>query len=164
MRASLAHVYSMKRLMIVLFCGLFFIPIFTHIGFANAGVYKWTDKEGNVHYGDKPVVQQKATELNINTKSGSGFSVSSDKKKARDQLLEEFKEDREARNKERNDKRIAKKKIRKQCARARDSLKRYREASGVYKLNKKGERVFYSKEARVKRERAYNKLIKKHCR
>ena len=154
--------------MIVLFCGLFFTPIFTHIGFANAGVYKWTDKEGNVHYGDQPVLQQKATELDINTdinaKPDSGFSVSSDKKKARDQLLEEFKEDREARNKKRNDKRVAKKKIRKQCARARDSLKRYREASGVYKLNKKGERVFYSKEARAKKESAYNKAIKKHCR
>ncbi len=66
--------------------------------------------------------------------------------------------------KKRNDKRIAKKKIRKQCARARDSLKRYREASGVYKLNKKGERVSYSKEAGAKKERAYNKAIKKHCR
>jgi hypothetical protein len=158
----------MKKLMIVLFCGLFFAPIFTHIGSANAGVYKWTDKDGNVHYGDQPVLQQTATELdintNINTKADSGFSVSADKKKARDQLLEEFKEDREARNKKRNDKRIAKKKIRKQCARARDSLKRYREASGVYKLNKKGERVFYSKEARAKKERAYNKAIKKHCR
>jgi len=149
----------MRILNIVLFCSLFIASTFV-----NAVVYKWTDKEGNVHYGDKPVVQQKATELNINTKARSGFSVSSDKKKARDQLLEEFKEDREARNKKRNDKRVAKKKLRKRCARARDSLKRYREASGVYKLNKKGERVFYSKEARAKKERAYNKAIKKHCR
>ena len=153
--------------MIVLFCGLFFAPILTHIGSANAGVYKWTDKDGNVHYGDQPVLQQKATELDINTdintKPDSGFSVSSDKKKARDQLLEEFKEDREARSKKRNDKRVAKKKLKKQCARARDGLKRHREASAVYKLNSKGERVFYSKEKRAKNERAFKKAIKKHC-
>lgn len=129
----------------------------------NAGVYKWTDKEGNVHYGDQPVVQQKATELNIITKPSSGLSVSSDKKKERDRVLEEFKEDREARNKKRNDKRVAKKKLKKQCARARDGLRRHREASAVYKLNSKGERVFYSKEKRAKNEKAFKKAIKKHC-
>ncbi len=149
----------MKKLKFVFGYSLFVISTF-----ANAGIYKWTDKDGNVHYGDQPVVQKKATELKINTKPSSGIAVSSDKKKARDQLLEEFKEDREARDKKRKDQRIAKKKIRKQCARARDTLKRYREASGVYKLNKKGERVFYSKEARAKKERTYNKAIKKHCR
>ena len=148
----------MKKLKITLFCSLIFA-----VSMLNAGVYKWTDKEGNVHYGDQPVVQQKATELNIITKPSSGFSVSSDKKKERDRVLEEFKEDREARNKKRNDKRVAKKKLKKQCARARDGLKRHREASAVYKLNSKGERVFYSKEKRAKNEKAFKKAIKKHC-
>ena len=148
----------MKKLKTALFCSLVFSA-----AVLNAGVYKWTDKEGNVHYGDQPVVQQKATELNIITKPSSGFSVSSDKKKERDRVLEEFKEDREARNKKRNDKRVAKKKLKKQCARARDGLKRHREASAVYKLNSKGERVFYSKEKRAKNERAFKKAIKKHC-
>ncbi len=148
----------MKKLKTTLFCSLVFSATVL-----NAGVYKWTDKEGNVHYGDQPVVQQKATELNIITKPSSGFSVSSDKKKERDRVLEEFKEDREARNKKRNDKRVAKKKLKKQCARARDGLRRHREASAVYKLNSKGERVFYSKEKRAKNERAFKKAIKKHC-
>ena len=148
----------MKKLKTTLFCSLVFSATVL-----NAGVYKWTDKEGNVHYGDQPVVQQKATELNIITKPSSGFSVSSDKKKERDRVLEEFKEDREARNKKRNDKRVAKKKLKKQCAGARDGLKRHREASAVYKLNSKGERVFYSKEKRAKNERAFKKAIKKHC-
>ena len=148
----------MKKLKTALFCSLVFPATVL-----NAGVYKWTDKEGNVHYGDQPVVQQKATELNIITKPSSGFSVSSDKKKERDRVLEEFKEDREARNKKRSDKRVAKKKLKKQCARARDGLKRHREASAVYKLNSKGERVFYSKEKRAKNERAFKKAIKKHC-
>ena len=148
----------MKKLKTALFCSLVFSATVL-----NAGVYKWTDKAGNVHYGDQPVVHQKATELNIITKPSSGFSVSSDKKKERDRVLEEFKEDREARNKKRNDKRVAKKKLKKQCARARDGLKRHREASAVYKLNSKGERVFYSKEKRAKNERAFKKAIKKHC-
>lgn len=148
----------MKKLKIALFCSLIF-----SVSMLNAGVYKWTDKEGNVHYGDQPVVQQKATELNIITKPSSGLSVSSDKKKERDRVLEEFKEDREARNKKRNDKRVAKKKLKKQCARARDGLRRHGEASAVYKLNSKGERVFYSKEKRAKNEKAFKKAIKKHC-
>ena len=148
----------MNKLKITLFCSLI-----CSVTILNAGVYKWTDKEGNVHYGDQPVVQQKATELNIVTKPSSGFSVSSDKRKERDRVLEEFKEDREARNKKRNDKRVAKKKLKKQCASARDRLKRYREASAVYKLSSKGERVFISKEVRAKKEKAFNKAIKKHC-
>lgn len=149
--------WSMKKLIVVLYSLLFAST------FANAGVYKWTDKEGNVHYSDQPMPQEKATELIINTKPGSGIAVSSDKKKARDQLLEEFKEDREARKKKRDDKRVAQKKLKKQCTRARDALRRHREASAVYKLNSKGERIFYSKEKRAKRERVFNKAIKKHC-
>lgn len=148
----------MKKLIISLIYGLAFLVTVVH-----AGVYKWSDKDGNVHYGDQPATQKKATEVNIVTKPATGFSVSSEKKKERDRVLEEFKEDREARDKKRKDKITKKKKLKKQCARARDTLRRFREASAVYKLNSKGERVFYPKEVRAKKERKIKKAIKKHC-
>ena len=156
----------MKKLItVILFCSLFLTTAMT-----TANVYKWTDKDGNVHYGDQPVSQHKTKKLNINTESeagsgsGSGITGAANRKKARDQMLEEFKEDREERKQKRDDKRAEKKKLNKQCARAKDRLRRYREASGVYKLNKNGERVFQSNKTRANNEKAIQKAINKHCR
>lgn len=158
----------MKKIIKVIFsCSLCVTAAFAMTmvtAMANAGVYKWTDKVGNVHYGDKPVEQQKSTEINIVPEASRGVAVSADKKKERDRVLEEFQEDREARKKKRDDKQAAQAKLKKQCAHAKDRLRRYREAGAVYKLDAKGERVFYSKEARAKKEKAFNKAILKHCR
>lgn len=53
----------------------------------NAGVYKWTDEQGNVHYGDKPVNQEKATELQINSNVNTGVTHSAGDNKERDRML-----------------------------------------------------------------------------
>jgi len=130
----------------------------------NAGVYKWTDKNGSVHYSDRPLNQEKATELNINTEADAGITNSSGNKKERNLVIQELEEERKAREKNQEEKRIAQKKKHKQCARAKDDLQRYRNASAVYKLDGKGERVYYSREEREARERKFNQLIAKNCR
>ena len=63
----------------------------------NAGVYKWTDEQGNVHYGDKPIDQDDSTELKINTNTDTGITNSSGNNKERDRMLQELQEDRDAR-------------------------------------------------------------------
>lgn len=130
----------------------------------NAGVYRWTDNNGNVHYSDQPVEQSQATELDIDTESRAGITNSAGNNRERDLVLEEIEEERQARKKSREEKRLAKKQKQKRCARAKDDLRRYQTASAVYKLDKKGERVFYSKEERASREKKFRQLINKHCR
>jgi len=130
----------------------------------NAGIYKWTDKNGNIHYSDHPVNQDKATELNLDIESGAGIANSAGDNRERDLVIQELEEDRKARAKKRQEKRIRQKKKQKRCARSKDNLRQYQNASAIYKLNSKGDRVYYSKEERKAREKKLNQLIVKNCR
>ena len=141
-----------------------FANFFLLIAFpVNAGVYKWTDKNGNVHYSDRPVNQGKATELNVGTDSSAGITNSADNRE-RNFVIQELEEDRKAREKNREEKRIAQKKKQKRCARSKDNLRQYQNASAIYKLNSKGDRVYYSKEERKAREKKLSQSIAKNCR
>lgn len=130
----------------------------------NAGVYKWTDKNGNVHFGDHPVNQDEATELIIDTESRAGITHSSGDNKERARMTKELEEDRKTRKEKRDKIKAEKKKRQERCARAKDRLRRYQNANSIYKLNKKGERVYYSNEERAAKEKKLNKTIAKNCR
>lgn len=140
---------------------IFFLLIASSV---NAGVYKWTDKEGNVHFGDRPVDQDNATELNLNIESRAGITNSAGNNKERDRMANELEEDRKAREEKRKKNRAAKKKKQERCARLKDQRRRYQRANSIYKLNAKGDRVYYSKKERAVREKKLNKSIAKACR
>ncbi|NOQ69385.1 MAG: DUF4124 domain-containing protein [Gammaproteobacteria bacterium] len=143
---------------------IFAILLLLIVSPVNAGVYKWTDKNGNVHYSDHAINPDKATELNIDIESSAGIANSAGDNRERDLVIQELEEDRKAREKNRQEKRIAQKKKQKRCARSKDNLRQYRNASAIYKLNSKGERVYYSKEERKAREKKLNQSIAKNCR
>ena len=140
---------------------IFFLLITSSV---NAGVYKWTDKKGNVHFGDRPVDQDNATELNLNIESGAGITNSAGNNKERDRMANELEEDRKARQEKRKKNREAQKKKQERCVRLKDQLHRYQRANSIYKLNAKGDRVYYSKEDRAAKEKKLNKSIAKACR
>ena len=58
----------------------------------SAGIYKWTDSKGNVHFGDKPVDNASATELDIKVNKSAGITNSSGNKKDREYLLKKIDE------------------------------------------------------------------------
>ena len=129
----------------------------------NAGIYRWTDENGTVHYSDQPVKQSDVTELEIDAESRAGITGSSGNDREREIVLEEFEEERQAREKSREEKRLAQKQKQKRCARAKDDLRRYQTAGAVYKLDQNGERIYYSRDERAAREKKFHRLINKHC-
>jgi len=142
---------------------ILFISILIFVSTAEAGFYKWTDKDGLVHYSDKPIDAETATEMIIDTESRTGFTNSSGDTKERDRMSRELEDDRKERADDREKKRQEQYGLRKKCARAKDDLRQYRNAGSVYKLNSKGERVFYSKQERNSREQKYNRRVLKYC-
>lgn len=142
----------------------FFILFFLMVSPVSAGVYKWTDQNGVVHFGDRPVNQDEATELIIDTESRSGITNSSGNNKERARMTKELEEDRKSRQEKREKFQADKKKRKASCVQAKDRLRQYQEASGIYKLDKNGERVFYSNEERAAKEKKLNKVIAKNCR
>ena len=143
--------------------GVLPVILLLFVSIAEAGFYKWTDKDGNVHYSDKPEDAVKTTELIIDTESRTGFNHSSGDIKERDRMSRELEDDRKERADNREKKRLEQKNSKKKCARARDDLRNYRNAGSVYKLNSKGERVFYSKQERNSSEQKYSRRVSKYC-
>ena len=142
----------------------FFVILIFMFSSSGAEIYKWTDENRKIHFGDRPVNKHKAEQLQYDTTSRAGITHSSGDNKERARMTKELETDR----KERADKRAKThaKKLKKQrrCAAARDTLKRQQNANSVYKLNSKGERVFYSAAQRAKHEKRYKSSIAKHCR
>ena len=130
----------------------------------NAGVYKWTDEQGNVHYGDKPIDQDDSTELKININTDTGITNSSGNNKERDRMLQELQEDRDARKEVKAEQRIERKKRQKTCVQLKKRLLQHKRASGVYKRDANGERVYYTPKERDSQVEKINKGIAKNCR
>ena len=142
---------------------IFLIAIFILVSPVSAGVYKWTDNKGNVHFGDHPDNQDEATELLYDTESRAGITNSSGNDKERNRMAKELEDDRKERQHNREERRVAQKKAQKRCARSKDQLRQYQRANSIYKLNKNGDRVYYSKEEREAKEKKINKSIAKYC-
>ena len=130
---------------------LFFIfLIIQTLQAANAApVYKWTDEDGQVHYGSKPK-DKSAKEIKIkNEYIDSGSSTKSLSADERADKLKRFvnsidaenksKEEEKREKKEQEEKNIAR------CNASRDQLRRYENSGALYDLDEKGNRILLNK-------------------
>lgn len=129
---------------------------------AQAEIYKWTDEKGNVHYGDKPVVNSEEILIpeKINVQSRATRQEREEKRK---RLLESFAEDRADKKEQQENQEIKKKKLNRQCITARDRLKIYQKSSRLYDLDEKGERVILSDKAKQQTVDQLAAEIDKYC-
>ena len=151
----------MKRISIV-----FYILIaFQSSSVFAEGIYKWTDDNGQIHYGSKPPEnEQSATVVNMRKKSVNTIPVTSDERKRKQQnLLRALIEERQIKEeaKAENDKKEAQQK--RQCIMARDRLKSYERSSRIYNLNEKGERVFMSDKDRDRSVAEFKRKVNEWC-
>ena len=138
--------------------------------YANAGIYKWTDENGNVHYGDRPTTTSE--KLNVREGKTIGSSASSDslddieetREERRQRITDSMTEERLDREKKKSEKKKKKAEKRKKCNQAKDTLKRYNRANTLYTLDKKGERQYMSNTSRDQKISSLKKQIRKHCR
>ena len=149
---------SMKNIFFTL---LLLIPLS-----AQAEIYKWTDEQGNTHYGDKPV-SQNVEQLKIDS-TPSPVKQNDSEKESRDEMRQRVSDsletDRLAKKEERKKKQAERNEKRRDCNRLRDIQKRYKKAGNLYDLDKKGGRVTLSAEQRKKSERRLQQRLNKACR
>lgn len=133
---------------------------------AQAEVYKWVDEKGSVHYGDRPVAGSQAVEVKQHVvphkpAATSGDELSRDEKRQR--ISDMLEEDRLAKNKQREKKNKERKRKKQECNRLKDHQRHVERASGLYKLDKDGNRVFMPNDQREKSQQKLRKRIKKAC-
>ena len=130
---------------------------------ANADIYKWTDKNGNVHYGDKPTTSSE--QLNISEeKSTSSTSSDETREERRQRITDAMTDDRMERDKKKAEAKKKKADKNRLCVQSKDRLKNYKKASRLYNLDKEGNRNTLSDESRKKATSDLEKEIRKNCR
>lgn len=114
---------------------------------ALAGVYRWVDAQGNVHYSDKP--QGEAQQLSIQSRPTDPARVATQ----RETSLQQAAEHRESRQKQGEEAKEQQAKAQDEskerevnCTKARERLERYETAHRLYKPLPDGERQYLSDE------------------
>lgn len=116
---------------------------------ATAEVYKWTDANGNVHFGDRPP-QRGAEAVPMPDAASTAAPASPQERLERQRrLLRAFDEERRQRRDARAHAQQDATRRQRLCAEARDDLHNREVASGLYRLGPDGQRVFLSDEERV---------------
>ncbi len=129
------------------------------------GIYKWTDADGNVHYGDRPSGAPTEERLHMSYNRTSAASVNRrvdayrDATEARNKAKEEAAEAEAAAAEERAqaDQRAAK------CEQLRTQLRAMLDARRVYKEDANGERVYLDDDGREAARTKAEQQIQEFC-
>jgi len=132
---------------------------------AHAGVYKWVDENGKVHYGDSPQASQPTVEMNVEetTPELSSEDLLSREEK-RERLLQSMEEDRLEKQEKRDKQKAENEKNRQKCNQYRDRMRHYERANALYKLDKDGNRVYMSDGERAGATKSLRAKINQYCR
>ena len=132
----------------------------------SADIYRWVDENGRVQFGDRPPQDKSADEIIIkmtpasSTPSSLGESTpQQDRLEKQQQLLNKFRIEREESQQKAEEKKEKEAKRMRDCAYAKDNLKRYRSASGIYEPMPDGsKRKFSDAEIRNVIEQTQNEV------
>ena len=130
---------------------------------ANAGIYKWTDSDGNIHFGDRPSESSEATEVKITINKNTGITNSSGNKKEREYLLKKIGEEKQADAKTRKKRIALNKKHQRLCDRYRRNYQSLIQSNRSYTMSPDGVRTYQSDDQRTARKKKLSKGIKKYC-
>ena len=126
-----------------------------------AGIYKWVDKGGQVHYSDLPRVEN-AEEVNIRTNETT--QTRKIPLKSEEEIAAEEKRKKEAEAKKAQKPKIPASEKRRLCKQARHELEVINSRGRLREINAKGEYIYLPEEERQKRISRAKKDIRKYCR
>ena len=130
---------------------------------ASADVYKWTDPNGNVHYGDRPPASGEHTD-SISLSPAPGVDADyGERSLKRRRLLEAFEAERAERHRLENEAALAKRDRARQCEQARQMLADIERANMLYTTDEDGKRVYMSDDERHRAARDITAWVQAHC-
>ena len=127
---------------------------------AQAEVYKWVDKDGNVHFGDRPTSAAPATVVK-NQPTNTSSTTSSAKADTWQEDYQAAKEEKASKQKEQQAK---KQKITAICNELKSQLAGYQQTGRIFTMSPTGERIYQSSEDIDTTRANLKNAIKKNCR
>jgi len=128
-----------------------------------AGVYKWFDEDGNVHFGDRPPQAENAEQVKVpKSAPASQAPDAAERRQTQQRMLDIYQEDREKKKQAKAEEKRKRKEMEARCVVARDRLKSFKDAV-LYDLEEDGKRSYYSEEKKQATIQQLEAQIKKHC-
>lgn len=137
----------MKTLYLVL---LFSLPI-------QATVYKWVDKDGNVHYGDQATASEQAKQVTVTPNNTSYNSTGANK------WQQDYNEQKQKDKQARIENKAAAQQKKQLCDGYKRNLYTYQRSARIYTMSTDGERQYVSDEERASKMKELSKKLKKEC-
>ncbi|MCG8316342.1 MAG: DUF4124 domain-containing protein [Pseudomonadales bacterium] len=111
-----------------------------------AEVYKWTDEQGKVHYGDRPPHQQAAEVLDMPKVKSQKTPMISDQERLRRQrkLVDALREERELKEKQKKEAAEKQKKQAAYCSKLHARVLDSERINRFYRYDEQGERQYFS--------------------
>lgn len=128
-----------------------------------AGIYKWVDANGKVHYSDKAPAQQQAQEVDIDIGPVPTDPELEQYRQRNRALLKVWNHERDQRQSQRAERRQELAQQRQRCAKIRREYDESRRAGYLYVPQKDGERQIYTDEQRAEYEQQLAGYLRKHC-
>lgn len=128
-----------------------------------AGVYKWIDANGQVHFGDRPPAEKPAEEVTINTAPPGKDAAANERIRKMNEFLDQRQAEREVRQAEEAKSQRQAEMHDARCRKFRAQLKHMASVSTFYNLNQKGERVFVSEEDNARIRERFSQRVRQTC-
>ena len=130
-------------------------------------IYKWVDKNGKTHFGDRPpvgVTQAQEVKIRDIPEADRRVPSNEDRRSRQDLLIEYFEEDRAKKKQTAASEKEQREKLAAQCAQATRRLQEMRQSNYLYEVDDSGNKVIQSDARREKATRSLENKIRKNCR
>ena len=124
-----------------------------------AEIYTWTDKNGKVHFSDKPINDEKVTVIKPKESSNISKTVGNNS-----QWQQDYNKTKQAKAKEAQKKAKQKQENKVYCNHLKSELTLYEQGGRLYLMSPDGERNYQSDEQLAAQKKKFTKLIKQNCR
>lgn len=153
----------MRRFLLSIFLIISFTPATLYSAAAQAaGVYKWVDEQGKVHYGDRPG-NNNASKIVVPSSPPPGSQSLSERNAKRDKLLQTIAEERKLKEEDASKAKQQAEERKQRCIDAQDQVKRYERARYIYKPTEGGQEIIFSEEEREEATVEAKKAVDEWC-
>ena len=125
-------------------------------------VYRWVDEHGQVHFEDQPR-DSKTRKISPPAAPVDGAANHRQRMDKTRKLLNAYESERQQLREQEAERREKAQKQRRKCIRAKDDLRQFEESGSVYRLDRDGNRVYYSDAERDVQIQKYRQAIAKWC-
>lgn len=143
--------------------GLMISVLLLATSISHAGAYRWVDENGHTHFGDRPPTSVATDEVRLKAAAPEVDSEARARKQRLNEFLQSSEKERHAREKAKAEQEAKTAKIKARCDSLKARLKYLARVSGIYELNKEGERVFVSDEQNERIRKDFRARVQKEC-